>query len=450
VSHGAIAALFASASAVALALLAVGVRRARAAGALDASTVLTLATGTLFVLPDVLVAITGTLVRQPDVFGDLMAINPGWYTRVNDLALLLLAGLAAFLLIPGATSRRATVNAAGVLAILLWTLANLASGLNGGTLVTARGVVLLLCLMAATVLPRGRGACLGGGIFGVLLAAAGGLLSLFRYDVTFFVPCEGACNGLGFTGALPNENLLAIVLTASLPMAYLGFRGRIRFWLSLYLLGMTIATGSRTGIAAGTIVFVALLLVRPGLDRARSSLAQSALAWLVFAGSVVSSVYIVRHHWPSTALTTRPALWSVAWHYIDRSPWFGYGPSRWGALYRSSEIPVAAQRTSHNQWTDVLFVAGGVGAAVFVAMVLAAIWSAGRARTAVLILVATIFLIGTTEGAWAVGAVDLMSFSLVAVILTGPAGAARRTARVAPAPAPRGLAPPQLARERPG
>jgi O-antigen ligase len=302
--------------------------------------------------------------------------------------------------------------------------------------------------MAATVLPRGRGACLGAGIFGVLLAAAGGLLSLFRYDVTFFVPCQGACNGLGFTGVLPNENLLAIVLTASIPFAYLGFRGRARFWLSVYLLGMAIATGSRTAIAGSTIVFVALLLVRPRLDRVHASLAQSAAAWLVFAGSVVSSVYVVRHHWPASALTTRPALWGVAWRYIHRSPWFGYGPSRWGALYQSSEIPVAAQRTTHNQWTDVLFVGGGVGAGVFVAMVLAAILSSGRARSGVLLVLAAIFLIGTTEGAWAVGSVDLMSFSLVALILTGAVAPEGRTAQIARDDRRQGFAPLQLLRER--
>src|SRR5438067_10305206 len=163
-SHGAIAALFASASVVALVLLARGIRRARAAGDLDASTALTVGAGLLVILPDALVAISGTLVRRPDVFGDLTAINPSWYVRVNDLSLLLLAALAALLLLARAASVRAPAHVVGALAVLLWTLANLSSGLNGGSLFSARGVVLVLCLMAATVLPRGRGACPGGGI----------------------------------------------------------------------------------------------------------------------------------------------------------------------------------------------------------------------------------------------------------------------------------------------
>jgi hypothetical protein len=80
---------------------------------------------------------------------------------------------------------------------------------------------------------------------------------------------------------------------------------------------------------------------------------------------------------------------------------------------------MAAQRSTHNQWTDVLFVAGGVGAVVLVCVAIAAIWSAGRARNGVLLVLSTIGMLGVAEGVWSVGRLDLMSFSLVAVILIG-------------------------------
>ena len=38
-----------------------------------------------------------------------------------------------------------------------------------------------------------------------------------------------------------------------------------------------------------------------------------------------------------------------------------------------------------------------------------------------MLALATILMIGATEGAWSVGALDLLSFSLVALILTGQA-----------------------------
>lgn len=418
-SHGEIAAIFAGFSVLALALLVPAIKRARAENDVGAACALAFATGLFFSLPDALVAVTGRLQRRPDAFGDLIVINPSWYHRLDELSIALLAALVAYLLLRFATTTRVRVHTAGVVAILLWAVSHLSAGLRGGSPVTSRGAVLLLSLLAATVLPRGRGAAVGVGVFGVTLAIASGLLAPFRYDVAFVVPCQGACSGLGFTGVLPNENLLGIVLTASIPFAYLGFRGRARFWLCLYLAGMAIATGSRTAVLGSVISLVALLLVRPRLDADRATPGRTATAWLVLAGAATSSIYVVRHHWSPSALATRPMLWGVAWHYIRRSPWFGYGPEKWASLYRSSEIPVAAQRTSHNQWTDVLFVSGGVGAALFIGMALIAIWTSGRGRGGVLLVLATILTIGTTEGTWSIGSLDLMSFSLVAFILTG-------------------------------
>jgi len=419
VSHSAIALVFAGASALALVLLVRGIREARSAGALDSSAALTFAIGTLVLLPDVLVAATGTLQKRHDVFGDLVAIHPAWYSSVGQLTLLVLAGLAAALFVWRVGAGRAQAHAAGLIAILLCALAIAGGNLHGGSLIATRSGVLLVCLLAATVLPRGRGSSLGAGAFAVLLAATGGLLSLFRYDVAFVVPCEGACSGLGFQGVLPNENLLGIILAAAIPLTYLGFTGRTRLALVLYLAGMAIATGSRTSAAASIVAVVALAVVRPRLDEARASLARTATAWTVLIGSAAAAMYVVQREWPQTSLTTRPALWRVAWDYIGESPWFGYGPWRWESLAQSSEIPMAAQRSTHNQWTDVLFVAGGVGAVVLVCVAIAAIWSAGRARNGVLLVLSTIGMLGVAEGVWSVGRLDLMSFSLVAVILIG-------------------------------
>lgn len=418
-SHGAIAIAFASGSVLALVLLFVAVRRARAAGDLDASTALVLGSGLLVILPSAVVAVTGTLQRRTSVVGDLVAINPGWYHRLDQLCLALLAALALGLLLPHAAARTAPMHAAGLLAVLLWIVASLSAGLRGDSVVSARGLVLLLCLAAATVLPRGRGACIGAGIFTVVLAAAGGLLSLFRYDVAFIVPCQGACSGLGFTGVLPNENLLAIVVTAGIPLVVLGFRGPVRWLLAVFLAVTAVSTGSRTGAAGSIVLLAALVLVQPRLDERHPSRRRTAVAAATLAGAVAASVFVVRHHWSPTTLTTRPEIWGVAWRYIDRSPWFGYGPERWARLYDFSQIPIAAQRTTHNQWTDVLFVAGGVGVAVLVCMAAAAIWSAGRARSGVLLALASIATIGTTEGAWSIGTIDLMSFTLLAFVLIG-------------------------------
>jgi O-antigen ligase len=410
----------AGASLVTLGLLVQAIRRARAAGDLDASAGLTLGMAWLVSLPLALVAITGGVQRRPDAFGELVSSFPGWYPRATDLSRLLLAALAAALLLKRVSAGSTPVHAAGLLAICLWGVAQLATGLHDEPHLSLGSSVLLVCLIAATVLPRGRGACLGAGLFGVTLAIASGALAVFRHDVAFVVPCEGACSGLGFTGVLPNENLLGIALVASIPFAYLGFRGRARYWFALYLAGMAIASGSRTAIIASVVTVVALLVVRPGVDAGPRITARGAVAALVLAAAVFASVQIVGGEWDGSDLTDRPALWSVASDYIQQSPWFGYGPEKWAGLYQSSEIPRAGQRSAHNQWLDILFVAGWVGGALFLAMLATTLWSAGRARPGVMLALATIVMIGATEGAWSVGVVDLLSFSLVALILTGP------------------------------
>ena len=421
-SRGTVAIIMAAAAVIALRILVSAIRQSRAAGDLDASAALVLGMGWVVTLPIALVGISGGLTRRPDVLGALVPILPGWYHSADRAAKTLLVALAVILLLERLKSERVQVHAAGLFAICVWMIAQLASGLHGGRLLSLSSGLLLVCLIAATVLPRGRGACLGAGIVGVTLAIASGVLAVFRQNVAFVIPCQGACSGLGFTGILPNENLLGIALAASIPFAYLGFRGRARYWFTLYLAGMAATTGSRTAVVAAVVTVIALLIVRPRVDADRRTLGRAAIAWLVLAGAVVGSVYVVRHPWNPSALTDRPLLWGVASHYIHQYPWFGYGPDKWASLYASSEIPLTGQRSAHNQWMDVLFVAGWVGAAFLVSMAIAMLWSSRYARPGVVLTLAAILMIGTTEGAWSVGAFDSLSFTLVALILTGATG----------------------------
>jgi O-antigen ligase len=419
-SYPVVSIVMAGAALVSLGLLVPAIRRARVAGDLDAATALTLGTGLLASLPIAIVAITGGVTRQLESFRQLATVLPGWYPGAERLGFALIAALAGFLIVRALLAGGAPVHVAGLFALCLWALAHLAAGFHNGALMSFRGSVLLICLLAATVLPRGRGAPLGAGILGVLLAIASGALAIFRNDVAFISPCEGCRHhGLAFTGVLPNENLLGIALVASIAFAFLGFRGRVRWWFMLYLAGMASATGSRGAAVAAVLTVLALAVVRPGLDGARIPLGRTAIAGLVLAGVVGVSVYLPQRHWDPSALTNRGLLWNVASSYVDRSPWVGYGSEGWSSLAESSEIPLAGQRSAHNQWMDVLFGAGWIGAALFVGIMVAAIWTARRARAAVLIALSAILTIGTTEGVWSIGAVDLISFSLVALILTG-------------------------------
>jgi O-antigen ligase len=422
----AITIIMAGGALVALGLLVAVLKRARIAGDLDASAGLTLAAGWLISLPIVVVVLSGGLERRLDIHRELVAIHPGWYENAVHVSMALLMAFAAVLLVRRlliSETRRVTLHTAGLLAILLWTVAWLASGLQGGRLLSLSGVALLVCLMAATVLPRGRGACLGVGIFGVTLAAASGLIAALSWGDAS-VPCRHECVlGAALTGVLPNENLLGTTIVATLPLAYFGFRGRARTWLVVYLAGMAFASGSRGAMLAAIIVLAALLVLRPRLDGARPAPARVVAAGVLLTGAVLASVYIVLHDWSSAGypLTERPGLWNVASEYTQESPLFGHGPDKWETLYtETGEIPHAAQHSTHNQWVDVLFTAGWVGVALLAGMVAAMIWTAGYARPAVLVALATVFMIGVGERAWSIGAADFVSFSLIALLLMGP------------------------------
>ena len=427
----AITIIMAGSALVALGLLVPAVKRARSAGDLDASTALTLALGWLVSLPIVVVAFSGGLVRRLDSARELVPVLPSWYEPAAYLCLALMIALAAVLLVKRLISetRRVTVHTAGLIAILLWAVTWLASGLQGGPLLSLSGATLLACLVAATVLPRGRGACVGAGLFGVTLAAASGLLAAVRFDIAT-VACRDDCVlGAALTGVFANENLLGTALVAALPFVYLGFRGRTRIWLVAYVAGMAFATGSRGAMLTVVILVAALLIVRPRLDADRPTPGRTAIAGLLLVAALLGSIYIGQHDWPSSthSLDDRPALWTVASEYRQEAPLFGYGPEKWETLYtQTGEIPRSAQHSTHNQWVDVVFNAGWIGAALLVSMMIAMLWSAGPARPAVLIVLATVFMIGMTERAWLIGAADFASFSLVALLLLGPTRAGAR------------------------
>jgi hypothetical protein len=419
VSHGVIGLLFGIGGAAVLVVLALALRRAARAGDLDASFVLVAAVGGFFVTPAALVTLAGALQRRPDSFGNLIVLEPGWYQRVDDVCVLLVTATAIVLVVRAAAIRAIRINAAGVAALGLWAVVHVSSGLAGTGISSARGLAWLVCLLAATCLPLSRGACVAAGAVGSALLGISGILAAFHYDTAFVVPCLGACGGLGFTGLLPNENLLGVALTASIPFAFLGFRGSARVLLPIVLAGGAIATGSRTAELGSVLILAALAVVRPTVDGTAVRGWRLVAAWTTLVGAIGASAFFVLHHWSPTSLTTRPELWAVAKHYIAQSPWFGYGPLKWATLYNLSQIPYAAQHTSHNLWTDVLFAAGGVGLALFAVVAVLAIARAGRGRSGSVLVLATMILIGATEGSWTIGTLDLLSFTLVAFLLTG-------------------------------
>ena len=172
----------------------------------------------------------------------------------------------------------------------------------------------------------------------------------------------------GFTGLLPNENLLGITLVATIPFAYLGFRGNVRTGSSSTSPAWRLPRGAAPSSLAAVVAVLALFIVRPGSTRlARSACAGRSPASSWSAQLVASVLRASGAGWSDVTLTDRPALWSVASDYIDRSPWFGHGPAKLGGalLVQRDSAGGAADRRTTSGWTSSSSPAC-VGAALFV------------------------------------------------------------------------------------
>ncbi|GAC1579979.1 MAG: hypothetical protein NVS3B18_13680 [Candidatus Dormibacteria bacterium] len=420
-------------------------RVAHERGELDAATALVAGMGLLISLPIAATAFSGGLTYQLDTRGDLVALFPSWYVRVNELAKGVVVLSALGLMLRQLFWARARFNPAALLGIAVWGVAAFASGLHGETLISLSSGTLLACLLAASLMPRGPGACAGAGLAGVSIAVASGLLAALRPGVAL-LPCARKCSFVGslLTGVVPNANLLGITLAASIPFVYLGFRGRPRNWLIGYLLVMTFATGARTAMAAAAITVAVLVLLRPTLDGPRPRWPLGLVPGLVVTATLGVWIYLVDHRWSATALTDRGVLWNLARHAIGQSPLIGYGPANWADLYKVSQIPATAQRSAHNQLLDLLFASGYLGAGLLAAMVAVTIATASRARPGILIILGSIMIIGATEGTWQVGSFDFLSFTMIALILTGDIETPLRRVRPSGPSASIGAGPRQL------
>src|SRR5205085_1519379 len=133
-SQGTATIIMAGASVAAVWLLVRSTRAAHAAGELDSSTLLALAMGVLGTFPVARAPLSGVLVRRSDSFGQLTAEFPGCYREADRLCLALLVALAVTLILRRIASRRVPIHAAALLALALWAMAHLSSGLHGATL----------------------------------------------------------------------------------------------------------------------------------------------------------------------------------------------------------------------------------------------------------------------------------------------------------------------------
>jgi len=405
--------------------------------------------GWLYFMPAAFASFTGNKVVSRDIDGNLILLLLPYATAVARVAnvLLLLVPVVFFI---RALRGRPQVNPTAVLAALLCVISATAAGLDGYPVYSRGALTLFLALLPVTILPSGRGVCLGGTVVVVTLAAASGLLTLVNYDLAIS-PCVGdyKCGPLGVFvfGIVDNENGLALALATGSALLWLGIRGRKqRVALYGYLTGMVVISGARTSAVA----LAAALLVLVMFDRAAQTRMQrlelgppdrghhqGGSPATATAGVVVVVLAAVATVLPYVtndplAYTRRGALWLVARQRLAGHQLEGLGSPAWSSLADRGLISVSSSYSVHNQFLDVRWISGTIGVVLFVAVLILIL-----KRDLVLgaVLLAPVLLLGITERPWSTAHVDSTTFAYLASLIAIPVVTAVRSGAAHGAPA---------------
>jgi O-antigen ligase/tetratricopeptide (TPR) repeat protein len=208
------------------------------------------------------------------------------------------------------------------------------------------------------------------------------------------------------TGAVGHTNALAALVVLSMPLlVYVvartwgeaGSRGRtIRLLgggaMGLVALGLLLLTLSRAGWLGLAAVIVVLLLLWPGARRKRAMACLAVLgvgllvcvAVCAFVPSVGDAVGRRLFHLGESS--SRREVWSTALRVFAEYPWTGCGLDTFGMAFLRFRTPeywrlewglVAEQ--AHNEFLHALATQGAVGAAAYVGLRVAVVWSLVRA-----------------------------------------------------------------------
>lgn len=306
-----------------------------------------------------------------------------------------------------------------------------ASAIAGERVVSLSNALFLAVLACCCTLKPTVAALRGAALYTVFVAALSGAVALFYPDQTI-VTCERKCSAFGmvYYGLFLNENAAGLVFALGVGLCFYAFSGWPRVGIIGCLLISVLATGSRTSIAAALITIATFALFQAAAKRA--DVVRSPTSFFLSKQPVLRGlVSLAMLSWPAVvlsasyfdALTGRPALWKVATQYFLASPLYGWGASRWVTNSHQGLVDTSARYSAHNQALDILFVGGAVGLIAFAYIAASAMWSKDvEVASSSLALMVPTALIGFTERAMAIGSLDWLSFTYIALILVCGSG----------------------------
>jgi O-antigen ligase len=364
--------------------------------------------------------------KVTDVYRNVSYQAPEWAQTCLRVTTPLLGMGAAAVFFIGLSRRNAQVNVPAVLLVIV-SLVSMGSAVLHGDFPFRMFSLLYLCILLACVFaPRGLGVHLG--IAGVcMVAAIASGVALIAYRDFSVIECVAGhkCGVLGFNfrGVLDNENAFALFLALAVPFVYIAFRGWEGLVMSLYMVGLVLLTGSRSGTLAAVVTMAVLILVRPDIRRparnpVRSAVMASGLLVLMVIGIVLPLAVA-----DPGAISGRAALWQLARGALADPATFFYGTGvfGWEHMRDAGLIDSSAVYSVHNQWLHVLFATGVIGLVVFLGAIAMLLWQARKGHLLVVCCVLTpYFVLGITERPWPIDTADWLTWAVPGALLCYP------------------------------
>ncbi len=272
---------------------------------------------------------------------------------------------------------------------------------NRGDVIQALETMTQVCILCGVIEILHRNGCRR-----EMIKLLYGLYSIYMVlDLVFLILGIGEA-GSGIFGTKNNHiywTLPYLLLAVMYEQDKEGKVGRL-FRRSLFLvMVITFITRSTTSILSVTavaafVVWSEKIKIKNRMDGRKILFAAVAGSFLLVTFQLQKILNIIVGVFQKTATFGRDIIWRTAWHYIAESPILGLG-------YETRELLAEKIRYTHmhNKWLDVLYVGGGIGLLVFIAIltVLAVKMSAYRRRQEIRLLSAGLagyFILFLTEG----------------------------------------------------
>jgi O-Antigen ligase len=360
------------------------------------------------------------LVAQYAVVGQydqLIQVAAPWVLQVDRLGVFLIFVFGVVISFHAISRERGRIDQVAVLALVVIGLGCIASEVGHGTLTSQRQLALIAVVVAAGVTKARRSDIQRAVVLvAAFLCVSSGLLFFVHHGQAIGRCRLDKCGPMRvfFNGIFYNENALGVDLVLTLPFVlYARRRGSIL--LAGAISFMVYISGSRTAQVAlvATLVTYALMIF-PGPQAGRRLWATSVVA---IGGAV--AVALVPILAPMTSLSERPLLWQVAGGRLHgHALLFGNGWDTLRIIFETTDgISGGSDYSMHNQFVDVAFVSGIVGAAMFAAILVILFRRAVGAGAGAMLCLVTVAWVAILERPWSLTTIDWISWSFVATMM---------------------------------